>query len=49
LSPPAANVGIFTIQMARQNRRCRVSLDHVLRVDAAAADGIPVIPLSGIV
>jgi len=90
-----ANVGIFAIQMARQNRRCRVialepfpenfkyleanvaracpenvtccevalgasfgkgqmqaassrSLDHVLRVDAAAADGTPVIPLSGL-
>jgi len=90
-----ANVGIFAIQMARQNRRCRVlalepfaenfkylqanvaracpktvtccevalgagfskghmqaassrSLDHVLRVDSAAADGIPVIPLSGL-
>ena len=90
-----ANVGIFAIQMARQNRRCRVvalepfsenfkylqanvaracpenvtccevalgagfskgqmqaagsrSLDHVLRVDSAAADSIPVIPLSGL-
>jgi FkbM family methyltransferase len=90
-----ANVGIFTIQMARQNRRCRVialepfpenfeyleanvaracpknvtccevalgagfsrgemqaagsrSLDHVLRVDSSAADGVPVIPLSGL-
>ena len=90
-----ANVGIFAIQMARQNRRCRVialepfsenfkylqanvaracpktvtccemalgagfskghmqaassrSVDHVLRVDSAAADGIPVIPLSGL-
>jgi len=89
-----ANVGIFAIQMARQNRRCWVialepfpenfkyleanvaracpenvtccevalgagfskgqmqaagsrSLDHVLRVDSAA-DGIPVIPLSGL-
>jgi FkbM family methyltransferase len=90
-----ANVGIFAIQMARQNRRCRVialepfaenfkylqanvagacagtvtccevalgagfskgqmqaagsrSLDHVLRVDPAARDGMPVIPLSGL-
>ena len=90
-----ANVGIFAIQMARQNRRCRVialepfpenfqylqanvaracpenvtccemalgagfskghmqatgsrSLDHVLRVDPVAADGMPVIPLSGL-
>jgi FkbM family methyltransferase len=90
-----ANVGIFAIQMARQNRRCRVialepfsenfkylqanvaracpetvtcceaalgagfgkgqmeaggsrSLDHVLRVDLSTADGIPVIPLSGL-
>jgi FkbM family methyltransferase len=90
-----ANVGIFAIQMARQNRRCRVialepfaenfkyleanvargcpgtvtccevalgagfsrgemqaagsrSLDHVLRVDSSAADGVPVIPLAGL-
>jgi FkbM family methyltransferase len=90
-----ANVGIFAIQMVRQNRRCRVialepfaenfkyleanvaracpktvtccevalgaafgrghmqavgsrSLDHVLRVDPAAADGTPVIPLGGL-
>jgi FkbM family methyltransferase len=90
-----ANVGIFTIQMARQNRRCRVvalepvaenfkyleanvaracpknvtccevalgagfskgqmqaagsrSLDHVLHVDASAADGVPVVPLAGL-
>ncbi len=90
-----ANVGIFAIQMARQNRRCRVialepfaenfqylqanvaracpetvtccevalgagfgkghmqavgtrSLDHVLRVDSSQADGIAVIPLSGL-
>jgi FkbM family methyltransferase len=90
-----ANVGIFAIQMARQNRRCRVialepfpenfkyleanvaqacpgnvtccavalgggfgrgqmqatgsrSLDHVLRVDSSAADGVPVVPLSGL-
>jgi FkbM family methyltransferase len=90
-----ANIGIFAIQIARQNRRCRVialepfsenfkylkanvaracpesvtcckvalgagfskgqmkaggsrSLDHVLRVDSSAADGIPVIPLSGL-
>ena len=90
-----ANVGLFAIQMARQDPRCRVialepfpenfkyleanvaracpetvtccevalgagfsrghmqaassrSLDHVLRVDSATADGIPVIPLSGL-
>jgi FkbM family methyltransferase len=90
-----ANVGVFAIQMARQNRRCRIialepfdenfrclqanvaracpgnvtcceaalgagfgkgqmeaigsrSLDHLLRVDATAADGIPVIPLAGL-
>jgi len=90
-----ANVGLFTIQMARQNRRCRVialepfpenfkylegnvtracrenvtccevglgagfgkgqmqvasgrSLDHVLRLDSAAAEGVPVIPISGL-
>ncbi len=90
-----ANIGLFAIQMARQNRRCRVialepfpenfkylkanvaracpenvtccevalgagfskgrmraagsrSLDHVLRVDPAAVDGMPVIPLSGL-
>jgi FkbM family methyltransferase len=90
-----ANIGIFTLQMARQNRRCRVialepfaenfkylqsnianarvgnvtchemalgaafskgemqatgsrSLDHVLRVDPAAANGVPIIPLSGL-
>jgi FkbM family methyltransferase len=89
-----ANVGLFAIQIARQNRRCRVialepfsenfkyleanvaracpenvtccevalgagfgkgqmqaagrSLDHVLRVDPAAADGMPVIPLAGL-
>ncbi len=90
-----ANVGVFAIQMARQNRRCRVialepfaenfqylqanvasacpetvtccemalgagfgkgqmqavgtrSLDHVLRVDSSQADGIAVIPLSGL-
>jgi FkbM family methyltransferase len=90
-----ANVGLFAIQMARQNRRCRVialepfaenfrylkanvasacpqtvtcceiamgagfskgemrevgsrSLDHVLRVDSKSADGIPVVPLSGL-
>jgi len=90
-----ANVGLFAIKMARQNRRCRVialepfsenfeyleanvaracpetvtccevalgagfgkgqmqaagsrSLDHVLRVDPAAADGTPVIPLEGL-
>jgi|SRR5208282_814413 len=90
-----ANVGLFAIQMARQNPRCRVialepfpenfkyleanaaqacpetvtccevalgagfsrgqmqaagsrSLDHVLRVHSATADGIPVIPLSGL-
>ena len=90
-----ANVGLFAIQMARQNPRCRVialepfpenfkyleanvaracpetvtccevalgagfnrgqmqaagsrSLDHVLRVDSAEADGIPVIPLSAL-
>src|SRR5580704_12975262 len=90
-----ANVGLFTIQIARQNRRCRVialepfaenfryleanvaracpktviccevalgagfsqgqmravgsrSLDHVLRIESGAADGIPVIPLAGL-
>jgi FkbM family methyltransferase len=90
-----ANVGVFAIQMARQNRQCRVfalepfsenfkcleanvsracpenvtccevalgaafskgqmqskgsrSLDHILQVDADAADGVPVIPLSGL-
>ncbi len=90
-----ANVGLFAIQMARQNRRCRVialepfpenfkylednvaracpknvtcckvalgagfghghmqaigsrSLDHVLRLDASAIDGMPVIPLAGL-
>ncbi len=90
-----ANVGLFTIQMARQNRHCRVlalepfpenfkyleanvarvcpknvtccnlalgagfgkghmqavgsrSLDHVLRLDSSATDGMPVIPLSGL-
>ena len=90
-----ANVGVFAIQIARQNRRCRVialepfsenfqylqanaaracpdnvtccqvalgaefgrgqmqavgtcSLDHVLRVDPSAADGTPIIPLSGL-
>jgi FkbM family methyltransferase len=90
-----ANVGLFAIQMARQNRRCRVialepfaenfrylkanvaracphtvtccevalggrlgkgqmqavgsrSLDHVLRVNPNNADGIPVVPLSGL-
>jgi|ERR1700722_45360 FkbM family methyltransferase len=90
-----ANVGLFAIQMARQNRRCRVialepfsenfeylqtnvaaacpenviccevalgsgfgrgqmqavgsrSLDHKLRMDSTAADGIPVIPLAGL-
>lgn len=90
-----ANVGVFAIQMARQNRRCRVvalepfcenfqylqanvaracpknvtccevalgagfgkgemqavgtrSLDHVLRVNSTRADGIAVIPLSGL-
>jgi FkbM family methyltransferase len=90
-----ANVGLFTIQMARQNRRCRVialepfsenfkylqanvaqacpenvtccemalgaefskgqmqavgsrSLDHVLHVDATAANGIPIVPLTGL-
>ena len=90
-----ANVGIFAIQIARQNPRCRVialgpflgnfkyleanvaracpetvtycdvalgagfsrgqtqaasspSLDHVLRVDPAAADSTPVVPLSGL-
>lgn len=90
-----ANIGLFAIQMARQNRRCRVialepfaenfkylaanvaggysetitcremalgagfakgqmqasgsrSLDHVLRVSANSADGVPVIPLSGL-
>jgi FkbM family methyltransferase len=90
-----ANIGMFAIQMARQNRRCRVialepfpenfkylkanmaracpenvtccevalgpgfskgqmqaassrSLDHVLRVNPVAADGTPVVPLSGL-
>jgi FkbM family methyltransferase len=90
-----ANVGLFAIQIARQNRRCRVialepfaenfryleanvaracpktvtclevalgagfgkgqmqavgsrSLDHVLRIESGAADGIPVIPLAGL-
>src|SRR5208282_4219945 len=90
-----ANVGIFAILMARQNRRCRVialepfaenfkyleanvaracpenviccevalgagfskgqmqevgsrSLDHLLRTDLSAADGVPVIPLGGL-
>ncbi len=90
-----ANVGLFAIQIARQNRRCHVialepfaenfkylaanvtracpenvicreaalgaafgkgrmlavgsrSLDHVLRVDSQATDGIDVIPLSGL-
>jgi FkbM family methyltransferase len=90
-----ANVGLFAIQIARQNRRCRVialepfaenfryleanvaracpkkvtclevalgagfgkgqmqavgsrSLDHVLRIEPGAADGIPVIPLAGL-
>lgn len=90
-----ANVGVFAVQMAHQNRRCRIlalepfpenfrhlqanvtkafpetitcremalgaafgtglmeavggrSLDHVLRVDASAAGGIPVIPLAGL-
>jgi FkbM family methyltransferase len=90
-----ANVGLFAIQIARQNRRCRVialepfaenfrylkaniaracpetatcreaalgakfstgqmqavgsrSLDHVLRIESSAADGIPVIPLAGL-
>jgi FkbM family methyltransferase len=90
-----ANVGLFAIQIARQNRRARVfalepfdenfkylesnvaracpgsvtccevalgaafskgemqavgsrSLDHVLRTDANAANGIPVIPLAGL-
>ena len=90
-----ANVGLFAIQMARQNRRCRVialepfpenfkylqanvaractqnvtccevalgavfstgkmqavssrSLDHVLRIESGSANGVPVIPLAGI-
>jgi FkbM family methyltransferase len=90
-----ANVGLFAIQIARQNHRCRVvalepfpenfkylennvaracpknvtccnvalgagfgkghmqavgsrSLDHVLRLDSSARDGMPVIPLSGL-
>jgi FkbM family methyltransferase len=90
-----ANVGLFTIQMARQNRHCRVialepfpenfeyletnvaracpenvlccevglgagfgkgqmqavgarSLDHVLRLESATVDGVPVIPLGGL-
>lgn len=90
-----ANVGLFTIQIARQNSRCRVialepfaenfkyletnvaracpknvicrevalgagfsrgkmqavgsrSLDHVLRTDSAADNGIPVVPLAGL-
>ncbi len=90
-----ANVGLFTIQVARQNRRCRVvalepfpenfkyleanvaracpenvtccemalgaefgkgqmqavgsrSLDHMLRFDSSATNGVPVIPLSGL-
>jgi len=90
-----ANVGLFAIQMARQNRRCRViaiepfaenfrylkanvgracpetvtcsevalgagfgkgqmqavgsrSFDHLLLVDSNALDGIPVVPLSGL-
>jgi FkbM family methyltransferase len=90
-----ANVGLFAIQIARQNRRCKVialepfaenfryleanvaracpktvtcremalgagfgkgqmqavgsrSLDHVLRIESGAADGVPVIPLDGL-